>query len=48
MNGARARTHTHTHKHTHTQVEDDVRRCEANKDFGAEFVQLARSVYRCV
>jgi hypothetical protein len=28
------------------EVEDDVRRCEANKDFGAEFVQLARSVYR--
>ena len=28
------------------EVEDDVRRCEANKDFGAKFVQLARSVYR--
>mmetsp|Transcript_31711 Transcript_31711/g.46373 ORF Transcript_31711/g.46373 Transcript_31711/m.46373 type:complete len:139 (-) Transcript_31711:22-438(-) len=27
-------------------VEDDVRRCEADKDFGAQFVQLARSVYR--
>jgi len=27
-------------------VEDNVRRCEANKDFGAQFVQLARSVYR--
>ena len=28
------------------EVEDDVRRCEANKDFGAKFVQLSRSVYR--
>ena len=53
---ARTRTHARTHArarartHTHTQPqgEDDVRRCEANKDFGAEFVQLARSVYRCV
>jgi len=27
-------------------VEDEVRRCEANKDFGEQFVQLARSVYR--
>ena len=28
------------------EVEDDVRKCEANKDFGAKFVQLSRSVYK--
>jgi len=27
------------------QVEDDLRDCERNKDFGPKFVQLARSVY---
>jgi hypothetical protein len=27
-------------------VEDDLRQCEQNVDFGARFVQLARSVYR--
>lgn len=27
-------------------VEDDIRRCEANGEFGAPFVALARSVYR--
>jgi tetratricopeptide (TPR) repeat protein len=28
------------------QIEDDIRRCEAAGDFGAKFVELARSVYR--
>jgi hypothetical protein len=27
-------------------VEDDIRRCEADSDFGEAFVALARSVYR--
>ncbi len=27
-------------------IEDDIRRCEADGDFGPRFVQLARSVYR--
>jgi hypothetical protein len=27
-------------------VEDDIRRCENNRDFGPEFIALARSVYR--
>lgn len=27
------------------QIEDDIRDCEANKDFGERFVELARSVY---
>lgn len=27
-------------------VEDDIRDCERNKDFGQEFIALARSVYR--
>ena len=26
-------------------IEDDIRRCEAKKDFGEEFIQLARAVY---
>jgi hypothetical protein len=26
-------------------VEDDIRECERNKDFGPRFVELARSVY---
>jgi len=26
-------------------IEDDIRACEARKDFGAEFIELARSVY---
>ena len=28
------------------QIEDDIRDCERNKDFGARFVELARGVYR--
>jgi septal ring factor EnvC (AmiA/AmiB activator) len=28
------------------QVEDDIRRCEQEQDFGRRFVELARSVYR--
>jgi hypothetical protein len=28
------------------QVEDDIRRCEREQDFGREFVALARAVYR--
>jgi hypothetical protein len=27
-------------------IEDDIRQCEAGKDFGPKFVELARSVYR--
>jgi len=27
------------------QIEDDIRLCEANGDFGADFISLARSVY---
>ena len=27
-------------------IEDDIRDCERNKDFGEKFVALARSVYR--
>ena len=27
-------------------IEDDIRACEAERDFGDTFVQLARSVYR--
>ena len=27
------------------EIEDDIRQCEADKDFGDTFVQLARSVY---
>lgn len=27
------------------QIEDDIRRCEARRDFGADFVALARAVY---
>ena len=26
-------------------IEDDIRECERNKDFGSKFVELARSVY---
>jgi hypothetical protein len=28
------------------EVEDEIRACEAREDFGARFVELARSVYR--
>ena len=28
------------------QIEDDIRACEAAGDFGADFIELARSVYR--
>ena len=28
------------------EIEDDIRLCEARHDFGATFVELARSVYR--
>ncbi|WP_333821930.1 DUF6165 family protein [Pinisolibacter sp.] len=28
------------------QIEDDIRDCERDGDFGAKFVELARSVYR--
>lgn len=27
-------------------IEDDIRDCERNKDFGPTFIELARSVYR--
>ncbi len=27
------------------QIEDEIRDCERNKDFGARFVELARAVY---
>lgn len=27
------------------KIEDDIRECERNKDFGSKFVDLARSVY---
>ena len=27
------------------EIEDDIRGCERSKDFGAEFVRLARAVY---
>lgn len=27
-------------------IEDDIRQCEADKDFGATFIELARSVYK--
>lgn len=27
-------------------IEDDIRQCEADRDFGEEFVTLARSVYK--
>ena len=27
-------------------IEDDIRACEARKDFGEEFIRLARAVYR--
>jgi len=28
------------------EIEDEIRVCEANKDFAARFIELARSVYR--
>lgn len=28
------------------EIEDDIRDCERDKDFGARFVELARSVYK--
>ena len=28
------------------EIEDDIRECERNRDFGPRFVELARSVYR--
>lgn len=27
------------------EIEDDIRACEANKDFGPKFIELARAVY---
>jgi len=27
-------------------IEDKIRRCEASQDFGAEFIELARAVYK--
>ena len=27
-------------------IEDDIRECERNRDFGPRFIELARSVYR--
>jgi uncharacterized protein DUF6165 len=27
-------------------IEDDIRNCERNSDFGSRFVELARSIYR--
>lgn len=27
-------------------IEDDIRQCEADKDFGPTFIELARSVYK--
>jgi hypothetical protein len=27
-------------------IEDDIRQCEADKDFGPAFIELARSVYK--
>lgn len=27
-------------------IEDDIRQCEAEKDFGAKFIELARAVYK--
>jgi hypothetical protein len=27
------------------EIEDDIRECERNKDFGQRFVELARAVY---
>ncbi|HEY4344749.1 MAG TPA: DUF6165 family protein [Parvibaculum sp.] len=27
-------------------IEDDIRQCEADKDFGQKFVELARAVYK--
>jgi hypothetical protein len=27
------------------EIEDDIRACEAQKDFGSRFIELARSVY---
>ncbi len=29
------------------EIEDDIRDCERAKDFGAKFIELARSVYKC-
>ena len=28
------------------RIEDDIRECERNKDFGNKFIQLARSIYK--
>ena len=28
------------------KIEDDIRECERNKDFGNKFIQLARSIYK--
>jgi hypothetical protein len=28
------------------EIEDNIRRCEQRQDFGPQFIQLARSVYR--
>ena len=27
-------------------IEDDIRSCEANEEFGSQFIELARAVYR--
>ncbi len=27
-------------------IEDDIRQCEADKDFGTKFIELARAVYK--
>jgi predicted anti-sigma-YlaC factor YlaD len=27
-------------------IEDDIRQCEADRDFGPKFIELARSVYK--
>ena len=27
-------------------IEDDIRRCEATEEFGSQFIELARAVYR--
>ena len=29
------------------RIEDEIRDCERRKEFGPDFIELARSVYRC-
>jgi len=36
----------HAVNETLWEIEDDIRDCERNKDFGPAFVELARAVYR--